>query len=146
MKLENGDRIMHGLFVDDMVHASTSEKLKLDFITEYKGDFEITCQDLMTFLGREIEQDKSSIHLHLDNYIQDTVSEYKAAIKKFVKPKQVPMQPGVVLKHDVCPETPDQREQKVYSSFVAKLQFAASLIRCDIAFTASHKFTASKIL
>ena len=59
MKHENGDWIMHGLFVDDMVHASTSEKLKRDFIAEYKGDFEITCQDLMTFLGMEVEQDKS---------------------------------------------------------------------------------------
>ena len=28
MKHENGAWIMHGLFVDDMVHASTSEKLK----------------------------------------------------------------------------------------------------------------------
>ncbi len=40
MKHENGDGIMHGLFVDDMVHASTSEnfnaeKLKLDSIAEY---------------------------------------------------------------------------------------------------------------
>ncbi len=32
MKHENGDWIMHGLFVDDMVHTSTSEKLKQDFI------------------------------------------------------------------------------------------------------------------
>ncbi len=72
MKHENGNWIMHGLFVDDMVHASTSKKLKLDFIAEYKGDFEITCKDLMTsFLGMEVEhwQDKSLIRLHLDNYI-----------------------------------------------------------------------------
>jgi hypothetical protein len=75
MKHENGDRIMHGLFVDDMVHASTTEKLKQDFIAEYKGDFQITCNDLMTsFLGMEpeVEQDHNSIRLHLDTYIQDT--------------------------------------------------------------------------
>ena len=103
MKHENGDWIMHGLFVDDMVHASTSEKLKQDFIAEYKGDFQIICDDRMTsFLGMEVEQDQNSIRLHLDTYIQDTLSEYKAAIKKFVKPKQVPMQPGVVLEHDMC--------------------------------------------
>jgi hypothetical protein len=80
----------------------------------------------------------NSIRLHLDNYIKHTLSEYKTAIKKFVEPKQVPMQPGIVLEHDLCPETPDPREQKVYSSFVAKLQFAASWIGCDIAFTASQ--------
>jgi hypothetical protein len=141
MKHENGDWIMHGLFVDDMVHASTSEKLKLDFIAEYKleGDFEITCEDLMTsFLGMEVQQDKSSIRLHPDNYIQDTLPEFKAAIKKFVKPKQMPMQPGIVLEHDLCPETPVPRQHKVYTSFVAKLQFAVLWIRCDIAFTASQ--------
>ena len=76
MKHENGDWIMHGLFVDDMVHASPSEKLKQDFIAEYKGDFQITCDDLMTsFLGMEVEQDQNSISLHLDTYIQDTLSE-----------------------------------------------------------------------
>ncbi len=56
MKHKNGHWIMHGLFVDDMVHASTSEKLILDFIAEYKVDFEITCNDLMTsFLCMEVE-------------------------------------------------------------------------------------------
>jgi hypothetical protein len=81
---------------------------------------------MTSFLGMEVEQDKNSIRLHLDTYIQGTLSDYKAAIKKFVKPTQVPMQPGVVLEHDMCPETPDPRELKVYRSFVAKLQFAAS--------------------
>jgi hypothetical protein len=51
MKHEDGDWIMHGLFVDDMIHASTSEnlaeKLKLEFIAEYKGGFKITFKDLM---------------------------------------------------------------------------------------------------
>jgi hypothetical protein len=37
MNHENGDWIMHGLFVDDMVHASASKKVELDFISEYKG-------------------------------------------------------------------------------------------------------------
>jgi hypothetical protein len=39
MKHENEDWIMHCLFVDDMIHASTSEKRKLEFIAEYQGDF-----------------------------------------------------------------------------------------------------------
>ena len=69
MKHKNVDWIMHDLMVDDMVHASTSEKLKQDFIAEYKGDFQFTCDDLTTsFLGMEVEQDKNSIRHHLDNY------------------------------------------------------------------------------
>jgi hypothetical protein len=46
---------------------------------------------MTSFLGMEVEQDKNSIRLYLDTYIQDTLQEYKAAIKKFVKLKQVPI-------------------------------------------------------
>jgi hypothetical protein len=71
MKHENGNWIIHGVFVEDKIHASTSEKLKLEFIAEYKGNFKITFKDLMTsFLRMEVEQDKGSICLHLDNNIQ----------------------------------------------------------------------------
>ncbi len=77
-----------------------------------------------------------SIRLHLDNYIQETLSKSKAAIRKFVKPKQVPMQLGVVLKHDL-PRDPKSSRAEVDCSLLAKLQFAASWVRCDIAFTAS---------
>ena len=38
MNRVNEEWIMHGLFVDDMMHASTCEKLKQHFISEYKGD------------------------------------------------------------------------------------------------------------
>ncbi len=49
MKHEIGDWMMHGLFVDDMIHVSPSEKLKLEFIFKCKGGFEITCEDLMAY-------------------------------------------------------------------------------------------------
>ncbi len=55
------------------------------------------------------------------------------------------MQRGVVLEHDLCPETPDLRQQKMYSSSVAKVQFPALWIRCEIAFRVSQlaRFCAS---
>jgi hypothetical protein len=118
---ENGEWYMHGLFVDDMIHASTSKRLKLEFIAEYKRDIEITCEELMTsFLWMEVEKGRRSIRLLLDNCIQETLSGYhmnlKAAIRNFVKPKQVPMQPGVVLEHDLCsrPQSPQILESKRY--------------------------------
>ncbi len=77
---------MHGIFVDDMIHASTSEELKRKFIKEYKRDFEITCKAIMTsFLRIEVEQEEKSIKLHLDTYVQETLDEYKSTIKKFLK-------------------------------------------------------------
>ncbi len=42
--------------------------------------------------------------------------------KKFVKPKTVPMSPGLVLDNRDCPELPDQIKQKHYRSFVAKVK------------------------
>jgi hypothetical protein len=63
---------MHRLFVDDMAHASTCEKLKKQFLHEYKRDFDITEEDIMsTFLGIELKQTKDLVKLHLDTYIQE---------------------------------------------------------------------------
>ena len=35
MKREGDDWIMHGLYVDDMQHSSTSQRLKNEFMTLY---------------------------------------------------------------------------------------------------------------
>ena len=132
MKRKGKEWIMHGLFVivDDMAHASTCPKLKKQFLQEYKKDFDITEEDIMsTFVGMEVEQSKDLIKLHLDTYIQEPLDEYKSIFTKFLKPKNVPMQPEVMLGHQDCLEAPDPREQKVYRSFVAKLQFAATWTR-----------------
>ena len=52
---------------------------------------------MSTFLGMEVEHNKENIAIHLDTCIQETLAEYKAAVTKFLKPKQVPMQPGIML-------------------------------------------------
>ncbi len=39
MKWEGSDFIMHRLFVDDMAHASTSQKMIKKFMKEYSKDF-----------------------------------------------------------------------------------------------------------
>lgn len=127
--------IMHGLFVDDMIHASTSDEFRDWFISEYQADFDITLEDVMaSFLGMEIKHNKKNLTSHLDTYIRETLAEYKATATKFLKPKQVPTQPGIMLGLEGFPESPDPVRQKVYRSFVAKLQIAASWVRCDIAF------------
>jgi hypothetical protein len=42
MKRQGSDFIMHGLFVDDMVHVPTCEKLRNEFLALFQKDFEIT--------------------------------------------------------------------------------------------------------
>jgi hypothetical protein len=98
-----------------------------------------------TFLGMEVVQTKRHIKLHLDHYVRDLLTEYKTYIQKTLRPKKVPISPGVVLTSESCPPIADPRKQKFYRSFVAKLQFAASWIRFDISFTVSQiaRFCAS---
>jgi hypothetical protein len=74
-----------------------------------------------TFLGMEVKQPCKVIRLHLDSYIQEVLTEYKAYIKKALRPKKGPMSPGLVLNNEDCPITPDPRKQKYYRSFIAKL-------------------------
>jgi hypothetical protein len=84
------------IFVDDLIHAATSDDLSDKFICEYQANFDITVEDVIfSFLGMEIEHSKRNLTIHLDTCIQKTLAEYKAAVTKFLKPKQVPMQPGV---------------------------------------------------
>jgi hypothetical protein len=138
MKRKGSDFIIHGLFVDDMMHVPTCDELKNEFMSKYKKDFDITGGGLMeTFLGMEVEQSGGTIKLHLDNYIQEVLNEYKDYIKKALRPKRVPMSPGLVLNNEDCPILPDARKQKYYRSFVAKLQFAASWIRFDTSYSVS---------
>jgi hypothetical protein len=131
MKHEGKQFIIHGLFVDDMMHRdiATNNKLKNEFMEKYSNDFSITGGGFMkTFLAMEIEQSNRSIKLHLDHYIREMLNEYKTYIKKSLRPKRVPFSPGVILRSEDSPTLPDPSKQKFYRSFVAKLQFAASSI------------------
>ena len=76
MKHAGEDWIIHGLYVDEMIHASTSDVLKQEFIREYSRDFDITLtENLTSFLGLEIEQGPEGIDIHLDTYIQGVIAE-----------------------------------------------------------------------
>jgi hypothetical protein len=92
---------------------------------------------MKTFLGMEVEQLGKVIRLHLDSYIQDVLAEYKAFIKRALRPRKVLMSPELVITNEDCPITLDPRKQKDCRSFIAKVQFAASWIRFDTSFAVS---------
>ena len=113
--------------------------MKDEFLALYKKDFDITGGTKMeTFLGMVVEQSSKSIKIHLDNYVKDVVAQYAEYIKKALRPKKVPISPGVAFKPEDASELPDPLKQKYYRSFVAKLQFAATWIRFDISFAVSQ--------
>jgi hypothetical protein len=107
---------MQGFFVDDMAHTSTSTKMLKEYFALYAKDFNFFGDLMTSFLGLETEQGPGTIKLHLDTYVKEMLDEYKQFIKREVKPKNTPMQPGVVLTKDdcpgICPELPDPREQR----------------------------------
>jgi hypothetical protein len=99
MKSEGKHFIIHGLFVDDMMHIATNNKLKNEFMETYSRDLNVTGGDFMkTFLGMDIEQSNRSIKLRLDHYVRKKLSEYKTYIKKSLQPKRVPISPSFVQK------------------------------------------------
>jgi hypothetical protein len=61
-------------------------------------------------------------------------------IRKAIRPKKVrvPIAPNVVLRPEDTPDLQDPSKQKFYSSFVAKLQFATTWVRFNIAFAVSQ--------
>ncbi len=66
------------------------------------------------------------------------LEDYKAYIKRDLKPKKIPVQPGLVLTKGYAPDTPDPKEQKMYQSFVAIIQFVANWIRYDVFIVSSR--------
>jgi hypothetical protein len=146
MKWDEDDFIIHGVFVDDFATIPTSQRLKEEFETLYSRDFEVTGGSPMTsFLGLEVEQKGEGISICLDKYIEELIGEYQVMHAKFIKPKAVPMSPGLLLDNSDCPELPDPVKQKQYRSMIAKVQFAAYWIRFDISYTTSQlaRFCAS---
>ena len=66
MKRSGEDWILHGHYVDNIIHASTSEALRQEFIRDYARDFEITLEENITsFLWIEIKQGPEGINIHL---------------------------------------------------------------------------------
>ncbi len=78
MKHCGADFLIHGLFVDDMMHVTTSDALRDKFMKKYTADFKVTSGGLMeTFLGMEFIQSKHHIkviiklHLGHCDYVSD---------------------------------------------------------------------------
>ena len=116
MKRKDDEYIIHGLltlFVDHMMHIYSCDAMKDEFLALYKKDFDITGGTKMeTFLGMVVELLDKSIKIHLDSYVKDVVAEYAEYIKKALRPKKVPISPGVAFKAEDVPELPDPLEQK----------------------------------
>ena len=138
MKRAGDDFINHGLFIDDIMTAPTKKALINEFIAKYSKDFEITGGRLMEkCIGLSVEPNASGIAVHLDQYIKEAIDQHESFVKKSLRPKFTPMQPGNNPSASDSPITPVPRLQTHYRSMVAILQFAATWARFDIAYAVS---------
>ncbi len=64
-----------------------------------------------------VEQEGKCIEIHLDNYVKEVVAEYSGYIKTSLRPKKVPIFPGVAFKSE---DVPDPTKQKHYRSFIGE--------------------------
>jgi hypothetical protein len=144
MNYSGSEYIIHGLFVDDMMHIYSCDAIKDEFMQSYPKDFEITGgRQMKTFLGMQVEQTARSIKIHLNHYIKEVLAGYAEYIRNAIRPKNVPIAPSVILKPKDTPELLDPSRQKFNSSFVAKLQLAATWVRFDFAVSQLARFCAS---
>jgi hypothetical protein len=86
-----------------------------------------------TFIGLQFIQSDTSIRINLDYCIEAILEEYQKLDARVLRGKQTPVQSGVLLSKDDSPAVPDPKRQSIYRSLVAKLQFAATWVRYDIA-------------
>jgi hypothetical protein len=138
MKWVGKDFIVHGLFVNDMQHTSTSQDLMDEFMHAYSRDFEITGGEVMsTFLGIQVDHVNLEIHMRMDHYVESVLSEYKSFVmNKRLRHKKLPVQPNYQLP-TVDPEMEGKGEdprKTFYQLFVMKLQYVATWVRSAISF------------
>ncbi len=94
MKHSGSEYIIHGLFVDDMMHIYSCDAIKDEFMQLYSKDFDITGGSQMKrFLGMKVEQTARSIKIHLDHYIKEVMEGYAEYIRKALRPKKVSIAP-----------------------------------------------------
>ena len=87
MKRKGAEYIIHGLFVDDMMHIYSCDAMKDEFLALYKKDFEITGGDKMEMV---VEQDDKSIKIHLDNYVMQntrSISRSRYDLRRYRYPR-----------------------------------------------------------
>ncbi len=122
-----------------MIHIYSCDAIKDEFPALYQKDFKITGGSMMeTFLGMVVQREAKSVKIHLDNYVKDVITECLGYIKKWLRPKKLPISLGVAFKAEHVLELPDLLKQKHGRSFVAKLQFAATWILFDISFAVTQ--------
>ena len=127
--------ILHGVCVDDIIHATDDVKYFQEFRAKLASQHGITSSDNVTsFLGVQIEQDRENgtIKLHQQKYIEQVlkVLDWKKGHKG--KISQTPMLTNQQLTKSDCPSVPVQERIDEYRNMVGSLNYLACWTQPDI--------------
>jgi hypothetical protein len=129
--------LLVSLYVDDGACCTNDEELYQEFLKALKEKYELSDScNLDWHLGIKFTQDHANGTISLDQsaYID-------AVLKRFgmedCKDKHTPLEPGLHLNADDCPDKPDKKDIRTYQQLIRSLMYIACGTRPDIAFAVS---------
>jgi hypothetical protein len=137
----DGFKVIVPVFVDDMTLVSKSKAKIAEVKEELKKHFKL--RDLGPteyLLGVKIDRDRSKRILHLSQrqYTIDVLKRYNSGSESSWRPVSTPMDPGLRLTHDQCPQSKEEVEEMrtvPYAHAVGSLMYLAISTRPDIAYS-----------
>jgi len=128
--LNNGDRLLLSVYVDDIVYTSSSGDLIHQFKAEMKRTFDMSdLGELSFFLGLKVKQLTDGIHVRQKSYIEALLQKLNMKNCKYA---QTPMSVNTqaVEEEGLC-------DPKLYQSLIGKLIYLTHS-RPDICFSVSY--------
>ena len=131
----NGDMLMVGVYVDDLLIASNNDRILKDFHEASSKQFDIThFPNLSDFLGIQLKETKLGYTMHMENHCRALKGKFPH-INFDSTPPKTPMSPDIKLKKN--PENATEEEISLYRSMIGTALYLSTQVRLDIAFAVS---------
>ena len=130
----NGNVLLIGIYVDDVVFACNSPRFRDDFVAELAKSFHISDQGQLTWIfGTAIRQDLNTgtVQLNQSLYIEDLVHRYAPAPRKG---RVIPCPTDIT---DLVPGKEDELLHPQYRAIIGQLLWISIISRPDISYAVS---------
>ena len=128
--------LIHGMFVDDILHCTNDKTLYHEFRKAFEKEFKIKSQDHVNlFLGIQVQSDraKGTVSMNQSHHIDSCLEKFGLSSAKEVS-KPITDR----LSKTDQPATVDSAAQERYRGIVGSLLYLANWTRVDIAFAVSE--------
>ena len=146
IRKNSGEEVILGVWVDDIVIASSTQSARDDFVKQLEARFPIEdTPQLEWILGMKVKYTRELGRLELTQalYVDDLITKYAPFITESCKNFDVPMADAPILTMDMCPEKGSaehesmKNKQEFYMTVVGSLLWLAACTRPDISHATS---------